>query len=191
MGRGRTASGHHQHVTRNGNFIWNHQGCRGLCRFKRRAAHCIGRVSVSFLVSFYMGKQTNKTYADTRNKPLYFFISHSILDLVFLVDSLLVFLTFLGTHFNRNGASFEPPVLSNFPADYPNVLSVAAVDQDKKHAIFRYVCFVVHGTRGGGSIKWSSLLLPPSVAPLLLRHQQSNNNNITLWYHHHFLSLTY
>jgi serine protease len=35
-----------------------------------------------------------------------------------------------------NGASSEPKVLTNFPGDYPNVLSVAAVDKDKNHAEF-------------------------------------------------------
>jgi subtilisin family serine protease len=46
-------------------------------------------------------------------------------------------------HVIRNGASFEPQVLTNFPADYPNVLSVAAVDKDKRHASFRCVLLLL------------------------------------------------
>jgi hypothetical protein len=38
----------------------------------------------------------------------------------------------------RNGADWDPPVLTNYPADYDNVLSVAAVDEDKNWAVFRY-----------------------------------------------------
>lgn len=36
----------------------------------------------------------------------------------------------------RNGADDSPPTLVNYPADYPNVLSVAAVDASYNHASF-------------------------------------------------------